>query len=57
MGKDYRLEKTTRQGSMNASTDFSMFCPILGPTVQVKAADVIPIVGTTERDGVTYRLI
>jgi hypothetical protein len=55
--KDYRVEKTTRQGSMHASRDFSLFYPILGPTVHVKTTDVIPIVGTTERDGATYRLI
>ena len=55
--KDYRVEQTTRQGSMHASRDFSLFYPILGPTVQVKTTDVIPIVGTTERDGATYRLI
>lgn len=55
--KDYRVEKTARQGSMHASRDFSLFYPILGPTAQVKTTDVIPIVGTTERDGQTYRLI
>ena len=49
--KDYRVEKTTRQGSIHASRDFSLFYPILGPTVHVKTTDVIPIVGTTERDG------
>ena len=55
--KDYRLEKTARQGSMHASSDFNLFYPILGPTVQVKTTDVIPLVGTTERNGVIYRLI
>ena len=55
--KDFRVEKTTRQGSMHASSDFSLFYPLFGPTVQVKSTDVIPIVGITERDGVTYRLI
>ena len=44
-------------GSIHASRDFSLFYPILGPTVHVKTTDVIPIVGTTERDGATYRLI
>jgi len=55
--KDYRVEKTTRQGSIHASQDFSLFYPIFGPTVFVKSTDVIPIVGTTERDGIVYRLI
>lgn len=55
--KDFRLETTTRQGSLHASQDFTLFYPVLGPTVHVKTTDVISVVGTTERNGVTYRLI
>lgn len=54
---DYILQKTTRQGSIHASQDFTLFYPLLGPTVQVSSAEVIPIIGTTERDGMPYRLI
>lgn len=55
--KDYVVEKTTRQGAMHASQDFTLFYPIFGPKLLVKTTDVIPIVGTTERDGSTYRLV
>jgi hypothetical protein len=55
--KDYLVEKTTRQGAMHASRDFTLFYPILGPRVFVNTTDVIPIVGTTERGGTTYQLV
>jgi hypothetical protein len=55
--KDYRLDKTSRQGAVHASTDFTLFYPLLGPRVFVKTTEPIPIVGQTERDGRTYRLV
>jgi hypothetical protein len=55
--KEYRLDKTSRQGALHASRDFTLFYPLLGPRVLVRTTDPIPIVGTTERDGQTYRLV
>jgi len=55
--KDYVVENTARQGAMHPSQDFTLFYPILGPRILVKTTDVIPIVGTTEQDGITYRLV
>jgi hypothetical protein len=55
--KDYRLDTTTRQGVMRASKDFTIFYPLVGPTVMIRTTDPIPIAGTTQRDGKTYRLV
>ena len=55
--RDYRVDRTIRQGLLHAEHDFSLFYPFLGPTVQVSASDEIPVVGKTKRDGQTYRLI
>lgn len=55
--KDYNIDKITRRGAMHASTDFTLFYPIIGPRVLIRTTDPIPIVGTTERDGVMYRLV
>lgn len=55
--KDYRVERTQRQGAIHASEDFSLFYPILGPTVRITTAEPIRVVGTTVREGVTYRLV
>ncbi len=55
--KDYNVDKVTRRGAMHASTDFTLFYPIIGPRVLIRTTDPVPIVGTTERDGVTYRLV
>lgn len=55
--KEYVLEKTPRQGSLYPSQDFSLFYPIFGPTAFVRSTELIPVVGFTERNGVSYRLI
>lgn len=55
--KDYILQKTTRQGAMHASTDFSLFLPPIGPTLRVSTKQPIALSGTTIREGAEYRTV
>jgi hypothetical protein len=54
--KDYRVQKRT-QSAMLPSSDFSIFFPLIGPTVAVRADEPLPIVGTTQRDGSEFTLV
>jgi hypothetical protein len=62
--KDYRVRTATTTTTWDkdrvvarASNDFSVRFPPFGPTVKVRAEDIIGIRGTMERDGKTYSLV
>lgn len=54
--KDYWVQTNTRP-ALASDVAFSVFLPLFGPTVQVAAGEPVMLVGTQQRDGVTYRMV
>ncbi len=54
--KDYWI-KTSTKAALKPSEAFTLDMPLFGPTIHVSPDQGVEVIGTNERDGVTYRVV